>query len=709
MSTTFLYPEVARDESLVEDIFNKKVADPYRFLEDPHSESTKKFVSQQNEVTIPYLNKCPFRSKIKETLTVNQNYKKLGSPFKRGQKYYYFMNEGLQPQSVLYQQDSIDGEPRVFFDPNTLSDDGTVALTLASFSEDGQYFAYGLSRSGSDWMEISIKNVTTGEDLPEKLTRTKFTDASWTHDNKGFFYCQYPLHQGVTEGTDTNLVDNQSLYYHTLNTPQSEDKLKVDFPDNPKWLINCDVSDDGKYLFVYPCEGCDKSLWFYCDLNELKQSEKFTLKPIYDKKFEANFDYVCSIGDDLFFRTNMDAKNYRLVKLDLKNPSKENWVDILPNHSEDVLNWVEFYSVDNQSYFLVCYLRKVVDYLELRNIDGELIRKFSVPLGTIAKNSSRHNDCEFFFQSTNFLTPGQIFYFNLHDLSSELRLLRQAEPKNFDPNDFRIEQVFYASKDGTQVPMFLVGRKDLVKDGKNPCILYGYGGFNIKLQPSFNINRLYWLKNFNGILAYANLRGGGELGKKWHEGGSKLNKQNCFNDFIAAAEYLIEEKYTCTEKLAIEGGSNGGLLVAATSNQRPDLFGATLCHVGVLDMIRFASFTIGHAWMSDYGDPKEQEHFENLIKYSPYHNIPEAERYPATLLLTADHDDRVVPGHSLKFIAQLQYKLGKKLPNTPLLIRVDTKAGHGGGRPITKVIDENADVYSFLYNALKLEKYYKEE
>jgi prolyl oligopeptidase len=373
------------------------------------------------------------------------------------------------------------------------------------------------------------------------------------------------------------------------------------------------------------------------------------------------------------------------------------------------LDWAESYTVGDKDYLLINYMRKVVYYLELHEVNKGLVKSFNTPLGTIVKYSGRRHDNEFFFHFTSFLTPGQIFHFDLTKLDSEPRLLRQAQPKNFNPDDYKIEQVFYKSKDGTEVPMFIVYRKDLERDGQNPCILYGYGGFNIQITSTFNINRIAWLKNFKGILAVANIRGGGELGQDWHDSGRLLNKQNCFNDFIAAGEYLIENNYTKRDRLAIEGGSNGGLLVAATSNQRPDLFGASICHVGVLDMIRFTSFTIGHAWTSDYGDPKERDHFENLIKYSPYHNIPEpVERYPATLLLTADHDDRVVPAHSLKFIAQLQHKLGDKLPNTPLLIRVDTKAGHGAGRPTSKVIDEYTDIYSFLYNVLNLEKYYNE-
>lgn len=704
----FKYPKVNKDETIVETIFDVKVEDPYRFLEDPDSEPTKKFVKEQNVITESFLNECPYRSRIKEILTANQDYKKIGCSFKRGNKYYFYINLGLQPQSVLYQQDSLNSEPRVFFDPNKLSEDGTVALTLTSFSPDGEYFAYGLSYSGSDWIEIKIKNVTTGEDFPETLKRAKFTSLEWTHDNKGFFYCQFPDHKGAAKGTEVDSHENHSIFYHQLNTSQSEDILKVNLPEHPKRLISCEVSDDGHYLFVFPLDGCHDRDWYYCDLREFGIKDKLTLKPVYDK-MDAQFSYIANNDNIVYFRTNLDAKNHKVSKLDLKNPAKENWVDVIPNHPEDVLESAEVYTVNGKDYILITVLRKVVYYLELHELEGKLIKKFDLPPGTIGKYSGRRKDEEFFFQFTSFLTPGQTYHFDLKNLDSDAKMLRQSKPKNFQADDYKIEQTFYKSKDGTEVPMFLIHRKDLIKDGTNPCLLYGYGGFNFRVTSAFNVNRIGWLKNFKGILAVANIRGGGEFGQNWHDSGRLLNKQNGFDDFISAAEYLIENKYTKKDKLAIKGGSNGGLLVAAVSNQRPDLFGATLCHVGVLDMVRFASFTIGHAWISDYGDPKEKDHFMNLIKYSPYHNIPEkTDVYPATMLLTADHDDRVVPAHSLKFIARLQEKLGEKLPNTPLIIRVDTKGGHGGGRPLWKLIEEEADTYSFLYNTLKLEKYYND-
>lgn len=705
MSTSnFSYPPVERDDT-IDKIFDVDVPDPYRWLENSEDSRTKQFVSNQIAITEPYISKCPHRDRIKEILTTNQDYKKIGCPFKRGNKYYFFMNSGLQPQSVLYQQESIESEPRVFFDPNTLSDDGTVSLSISSFSPNGEYFAYGLSRSGSDWIEIHIKDVTSGQDLEDKLVRAKFTSIEWTKDNKGFFYAQFPDYNG-TEGTETDRYENHSIYYHTVGTKQSEDKLKVDFRDHPNWNIACEVSQDGHYLFVYAREGCQDNLWYFCDLREFAEHEKFTLKPLYDK-MEAEFNYITSDGETVYFLTNLEAKNYRLAKLNLSNPAKENWTDVIPNNPTDVLEWVEAYLVGDKRYILVNYMRKVAHHLELHELEGKIVKKFDTPPGTISKQSGRLEDSEFFFHFTSFLTPGQIFHFDLRDIAGSAKLIRKSEPNKFNSEDYTIKQVFYHSKDGTEVPMFIVHRKDLELDGSNPCILYGYGGFNIAITSAFNINRITWLKHFQGVLAVANIRGGGELGQNWHDSGRLLNKQNSYTDFAAAAEYLIDNKYTRRSRLAIEGGSNGGLLVAATSNQRPDLFGATICHVGVLDMTRFHKFTIGHAWTSDYGNPSEKEHFFNLLKYSPYHNIPDsASYYPATLVLTADHDDRVVPLHSFKFIAQLQHKLGSKLKDTPFLIRIETKAGHGGGKPISKVIDQYTDVYSFLYNALGLEDKY---
>lgn len=708
MAKKFEYPKAERDESIVEEFFETKVADPYRWLEDPDSEQTKTFVDDQNAVTQPYLEQCPHRASIKKILTQNQDYVKFGCPFKRGGKYYFFKNSGLEPQAVLFQQDTLESEPEVFFNPNLLSEDGTVALSTSAFSHDGKYFAYGLSYGGSDWVEIRVKEVESKEDIEDRLTRAKFTSIEWTHDNNGFFYAMFPSYEGDSRGK-TDSIENHSIFYHRLNTSQKEDVLKVDYLEKPKWHLYFQLSQDGRYLHVVVNEGCRNHLWFYCDLTKSGEKEKLSLQPIYDK-MEARFEYVHNEGETVYFKTNLDADNFRIAKLNISNPAKETWVDVIPNHPTDVLNWAEIYKAGGKDLILLNYTRKVASKLELRNLDGSIVKEFDFPPGTISKKSGLYDDGEVFFSFSSFLNPGQSYRHNLLEPTGEPSMIMESNPSNFEPNNFKIEQVFYRSKDGTEVPMFIVAHKDLKKDGTNPCVLYGYGGFSIQVPSAFSINRVMWYKNFKGILAVANIRGGGEFGQKWHDSGRLLNKQNCFDDFISAAEYLISNKWTNRNKLAVQGGSNGGLLVAATSNQRPDLFRASICHVGVLDMIRYNKFTIGHAWATEFGDPKEKVHFDNLIKYSPYHNIPKSvDVYPATLLLTADHDDRVVPAHSLKFIAQLQNTLGEKLPDTPFLVKVDTKAGHGAGKPTSKVIDEYTDIYCFLYNVLDLEGSYIDE
>lgn len=702
----FTYPKVERGND-VEEIFGKQVHDEYRWLEDPDSERTNEFIAQQNAITFPYLEKCSYRDRLRKLLTSSQDYVRFGSPFKRGDKYYFFCNSGLQPQAVVFQQDSLDSEPKVFFDPNTLSDDGTIALNMHSFSPNGKYFAYGISYGGSDWIEIGVMDVETKKDIGERLTGIKFSTIEWTHDNKGFFFSMFPgveVIKGKCKETDSH--SSHSIFYHFIGSSQKDIIFKYSFSHDPKRLTVSHVSDDGKILHVYLRKGVNDREWFYAELEYPINKSKLELKPIFEGDIDAEFDYITNNGDDVYFKTNLDAPNYRVAKLNIKNPSSDTWVDIVPNHHTDVLEWAEVYTVDGRDLMLVKYTKNVSSELEIRDLEGNLVKEIKHTPGTIQKMSARRQDDEIFYQFTSFLTPGQNYHLDLRRLDQEPKLLRESKPDGFEPNDYTIDQVFYKSKDQTQIPMFIIHRKDMIKDGSNPCILYGYGGFNIQVTNSFNINRIVWINNFKGILAIANIRGGGEFGRNWHNSGRLLKKQNVFDDFICAAEYLIDNKYTQTKKLAIEGGSNGGLLVTAVSNQRPDLFGAMVCRVGLLDMIRYPKFTIGHAWITEYGDPKSKDDFLNLINYSPYHNIPESGVYPATLLLTADRDDRVVPAHSLKFIAQLQHKLGAKIPETPLLIRVDTKAGHGLGKPTAKIIDEFADIYAFLSNVFHLEKNY---
>ncbi|KOX71374.1 Prolyl endopeptidase [Melipona quadrifasciata] len=605
------YPETYRDETIVDNYHGVEIQDPYRWLEDPDSE-TKAFVDAQNAVTTPYLASCKARQDIHDRLKQLWDFPKYSCPARYGNKYYFYKNTGLQNQSVLYVQDTLDSEPRVFLDPNTLSEDGTIAITSSKFSEDGSIFAYGLSISGSDWCTIHFMNTETGEKYPEILEKVKFSPITWTHDNRGIFYGCYPEQKYVT-------------------------------------------NDDTKAIF----------------------------------------------------RTNKNAPNYKLIAINLLDYKQEKWVDLLPEHPDNVLDWA--CAVDGDK-FAACYIEDVKNILQLHSLtNGEKLRTFPLDVGTIVNFAGQKKYSEIFYQFKSFLIPGIIYKVDLKN-EEDPQVLREIKVKNFDSSLYKTSQIFYTSKDGTKIPMFIVMKHDAVLDGSMPALLYGYGGFNVSIQPTFSVTKLVFVQHLNGVLAVANIRGGGEYGERWHNGGRFFNKQNVFDDFQAAAEYLIEKGYTTSSKLSILGASNGGLLIAACINQRPDLFGAAIAQVGVMDMLRFHKFTIGVAWVSDYGssffssdDPK---HFENLLKYSPLHNVkvPEKEQYPATLLLTADHDDRVVPLHSLKLIATLQHTLGKLPQQTnPLLIKIETKAGHGGGKPTMKVIEESTDILAFIVKSLNLE------
>ncbi|CAL8082960.1 unnamed protein product [Orchesella dallaii] len=703
------YPDIRRDESVLDEYHGQKIADPYRWMEDPDASEVQKFVEAQNNITIPYLEACKPREAIKTRLTELWNYAKYGCPFRRGDRYFYFKNTGLQNQSVLYMQRSLEEDGDVFLDPNTLSEDGTVAISTYAFSKNGAVFAYGLSGSGSDWLTIHFKNVLTGENYPETLQKVKFTSLSWTHDNVGVFYGRYSDQEGKTDGSETTSNENQKLYYHRLGTDQSEDVLVVDFPENPKWRIGAEVSDCGNYLIVTPQQDCRDNLVFFADLSEpLKTglNKKLTLTPVVTK-FEADYIYVTNTGPLMYFRTSRDAPNYRIATIDFSKPiSDASWTTVVPEHPKDVLDWT---ACVNGDVLVTCYIQDVKNTLQIRKLeDGSLIKDFTLEVGTIMGYSGRKEDSELFFQFASFLTPAKILYVDLKSESLEPKVVREVTLKGFNPSDFETTQVFYDSKDGTKIPMFIVHKKDLVKNGNNPCLLYGYGGFNISVQPTFSVTRIVLMQHMGGVFAIANIRGGGEYGESWHNGGRLLNKQNGFDDFQAAAQYLIDNKYTSSKKLAIQGASNGGLLVGACVNQRPDLFGAAIAQVGVMDMLRFHKFTIGYAWCSDYGCSDEAEHFENLLKFSPIHNVKLPEnpnvQYPSVLLLTADHDDRVVPLHSYKFIAEIQTKIGKNpRQENPLLIRIETKAGHGAGKPTAKIIEEHTDILSFMTQTLGLQ------
>lgn len=694
------YPSVRRDESLVEELHGTKVPDPYRWLEDVDSEETKAFVESQNAITVPYLEKCSARAIIKEKLTAMNNHPKYSCPYKRGKRYFYYMNKGLENQSILYVQDSLDGEARVYLDPNKLSDDGTVSITGSRFSEDGETHAYMLSKSGSDWTTVHFKNVATGKDYPEVLEKVKFSGMAFTHDNKGIFYGCYPEQEGKTDGSETTSNENQKLYYHRVGTSQKEDVLVIEFPDHPKWRIGASVSDCGQYLLVTPVQDCKDNLLYFARL-PADITGLITLTPIVDK-LEAEFEFVSNDGSVCVFRTNKDALNYHLVKIDLQQPAPQNWTVLLPENKKDVLDWA---LPINNDKMLCCYISDVKSVLQVHSLTtGELESVLPLDIGTVCGVSGERKHTELFYKFTSKLSPGKIFHLDMTKRPYDPKVFREIKVSGVDPALYEMKQVFYESKDGTKVPMFLMHRKNITLDGTNPSLLYGYGGFNISIQPTFSYGQVLFMQLYNGVVAVPNLRGGGEYGDAWHNGGRLLNKQNVFDDFNAAAAWLVKERYTRPELLTCQGGSNGGLLVAACANQRPDLYGAAIAQVGVMDMLRFHKFTIGYAWCSDYGSPDEEKHFRNLIKFSPYHNVRKLEtgQYPAMLLLTADHDDRVVPPHSFKLISELQHVLGKEPRQTnPLLIRVDTKAGHGGGKPTMKVIEETTDIFCFIMNSLK--------
>ncbi|XP_072103314.1 prolyl endopeptidase-like [Mobula birostris] len=701
------YPEAERDDSRVDDYHGVKVPDPYAWLEDPDSERTKAFVEAQNQLTMPFLEKCRVRTRLKERMTELFDYPKYSCPCRKGNRYFYFHNSGLQNQYVLYVQDSLDGEARVFLDPNKLAEDGTVALKMLAFSDDNEFLAYGLSKSGSDWVTIKVIKVEGPEDLPDTLERVKFSCLSWTHDGKGIFYNRYPDQEGIADGTETTSNIHQKLYYHVLGTNQTEDILCAEFPDNPKWKSAATVSDDGRYVVLSIHEGCQpKNRVWYCDLHQLPNGITGLLPWVkLIDNFDAEYSYLTNEGPVFTFRTNHNAPRNRVININLEQPAMSEWRELIPQHEKDVLDWA---TCVNDKFLVLNYLKDVKDTLQLYDLaTGRFLKDLPLDVGSISGYSGRKKNKEIFYQFTSYLTPGIIYHCDLTQEMLEPKVFREVEIKGFDFSDYQTVQVFYPSKDGTKIPMFIVHKKGIKRDGSHPLFLYGYGGFNISLSPYYNVSYLIYIRHLGGILAVANLRGGGEYGETWHQAGILGNKQNAFDDFQSAAEYLIQEGFTCREKLTINGGSNGGLLVAACVNQRPDLFGCAVIEVGVLDMLRYHKFTIGHAWTTDFGCADKKEEFEWLIKYSPLHNIKVLEggiQYPAMLLLTADHDDRVVPLHSLKYIATLQRTVGHN-PNQKnlLLIRIDTKSGHGPGKPTSKVIEEESDILSFIAETLKLD------
>uniref|UniRef100_A0A1J3DDR7 Prolyl endopeptidase n=1 Tax=Noccaea caerulescens TaxID=107243 RepID=A0A1J3DDR7_NOCCA len=709
------YPTARRDESVVEDYHGVKVADPYRWLEDPDAEEVREFVEKQVKLSDSVLKTCETKEKLHEKITKLIDHPRYDTPFKRGNSYFYFHNTGLQAQSVLYIQEELDSEAEILLDPNTLSDDGTVSLSSIAISEDAEYLAYGLSSSGSDWVTIRVMKVQDKKVEPDTLSWVKFSGITWTHDGRGFFYSRYPAPQEgekIDAGTETNSNLYHELYYHFLGTDQSEDVLCWRDQDNPKHMFGSKVTDDGKYLIMTIEEGCDPvNKVYHCDLSSLpKGLEGFrgskTLLPFVKLIDTFDAQYIAIANDETLFTffTNKDAPKYKLVRVDLKEPSK--WTDIIAEHEKDVLSTA---CVVNGNQLVVSYMSDVKHILQIRDLDsGSLLHRLPVDIGSVGGVFARRKDTTFFFRFTSFLTPGVIYKCDLSSEAPEVTVFREISVPGFDRRAFQVTQVFYPSKDGTKIPMFIVARKDIELDGTHPCLLYAYGGFSASMTPFFSATRIVLTRHLGAVFCFANIRGGGEYGEEWHKSGALANKQNSLDDFISGAEYLVSAGYTQPRKLCIEGSSNGGILIGACINQRPDLFGCALAHVGVMDMLRFHKFTIGHAWTSEFGSSDKEEEFHWLIKYSPLHNVKRPweqkmdrfVQYPSTMLLTADHDDRVVPLHTFKLLATMQYELGLSLENSPqtnpIIARIEVKAGHGAGRPTQKMIDEAADRYGFM-------------
>ncbi|MCC6361054.1 MAG: S9 family peptidase [Phycisphaerales bacterium] len=681
------YPETKKGEQ-VDDYHGTKVADPYRWLEDLDSADTAAWVAAQNEVSFGYLASIPQREAIKKRLTKLWDYERFGLPSKEGPRYVYSRNSGLQNQSVIYVADTLDAEPRVLIDPNTLAADGTIALGGTEFTEDGQLMAYSISASGSDWREIKVRDVATAKDLDDHLKWVKFSGTSWKKDGSGFFYSRYD--EPKSDGNKLEDVNYfQKLFFHKIGTPQSEDKLVYKRDDHKDWGFGGSVTEDGQYLLIYISQGTErKNRLYYQDLTKPDAKVVEMLD-----EFDAQYNVIGNDGPLFYVFTDNNAPRGRVVAIDSTDPSPSKWKEIIPQTAETL----QGVSLLNNNMLVASYLKDATTQVRIFDTAGKHIRDVKLPgLGTAGGFGGRRHETETFYSYTSFNYPPTIFRYDLK--TGESKLYKQPKV-DFTPENYEVKQVFYKSKDGTQVPMFIAHKKGLKLDGTNPTYLYGYGGFNISLTPSFSISNLVWME-MGGVYAQANLRGGGEYGKDWHNAGRLANKQNVFDDFIAAGEWLIANKYTTNKKLAIGGGSNGGLLVGACMTQRPDLFGACLPAVGVMDMLRFQKFTIGWAWTSDYGSSDDKDQFATLIKYSPLHNLKPGTKYPPTMITTADHDDRVVPSHSFKFAAALQ---AAHAGDAPVIIRIETKAGHGAGKPTTKIIEEVADRWAFLVRTLGME------
>ncbi len=681
----FQYPKTATVDH-TDNYFGTSVSDPYRWMEQDTSMAVKQWVGEQNKVTFGYLNQIPFREKVKDRLTTLMNYPKYTAPFRAGKNWFFYKNEGLQNQSVLYiQRGSLDAKPEVFLDPNKLSADGTTSLAGTSFNKSGTYFAYAISKAGSDWQEIYVMDVKKKRLFADKIDWAKFTGVTWY--GNGFYYSAYdaPKDTGSKLSTSNQF---QKVYYHILGTPQSKDALVYQDKEHPQRLFGVGLTEDERFLSLYINQrGSNGNALYYRDLKK-----KTEFLPI-TTTFDDDISIVDNVGDKLLISTNRNAPNQKVVLYDPANPDEKNWKEILPEKPEPLVS----VSIVGNKLFTV-YMKDVSHRVYVFDMNGSLENEIPLEtLGNVGGFDGKRKDQFTFYTLTSFTYPATIYKYDIKTKTSSL--FRKTEV-DFNPDDYETKQIFYPSKDGTNlpagkagIPMFIVHKKGIPLDGNNPALLYGYGGFNVSSNPSFSASRILWLEQ-GGVFAVANLRGGSEYGEKWHEAGMRLNKQNVFDDFIAAAEYLIANKYTNPSKLAIEGRSNGGLLVGATINQRPDLFKVALPAVGVMDMLRFHKFTIGWFWVNDYGSSDDSAQFKYLKKYSPIHNISDTLNYPATLVTTADHDDRVVPAHSFKYISTLQEKYKG---TNPVLIRIETSAGHGAGKPTTKIIEETSDIYSFTW------------
>ncbi|MFS2137001.1 prolyl oligopeptidase family serine peptidase [Duganella sp. Dugasp56] len=683
---TLNYP-ITRTVDQQDNYHGTTIADPYRWLEDANSDETHAWVEAQNKLTQGYLSQIPGRDAIKSRLTKLWNFERFSVPFKEGGRYFYSRNDGLQNQSVLYTMKTLADVPRMLLDPNTLAADGTVALAGLAVSPNGRYLAYSTAASGSDWNEIRVRDIDSGKDTDDIIKWVKFSSTAWLHDGSGFFYSRYDEPKEATKLADVNYF--QKLYFHKVGTPQSADTLVYDRPDHKDWGFGAEVSEDGKYLVITASQGTENKNRVY--YKELSRKDAKVVPLLED--FDAAYNFIGNDGSVFWFRTERNAPRGRIVSIDTRKPGVLNWKQIVPESGNTM---VSASIVNNQ--LLVDYLSDAHSLVKVFDLKGKPLHDIELPgLGSAGGFNGKRADTETFYSYTSFTTPSTIYRYDLKANKSSV----YRQPKvDFDPALFETRQEFFTSRDGTKVPMFIVSKKGLKLDGSNPTYLYGYGGFNISLTPSFSVANLAWLE-MGGVYVMANLRGGGEYGESWHAAGTKLQKQNVFDDFIGAAEWLIEHKVTSPAKLSIGGGSNGGLLVGAAMTQRPELFAAAIPQVGVMDMLRFHKFTIGWAWTSDYGSSDNADEFKALVKYSPLHNLKKGTCYPATMITTADHDDRVVPAHSFKFAATAQ---ADQAPGgAPILIRIDSKAGHGAGKPTTKQIEEVADRWGFLSRALKMD------